>query len=225
MRLVGSTTVLDTTNNMNETIHIFKSRGLSKRIYTALIMKDGKYTELGAIGFRWLREIPPSQIVTDEVGFPGKPVLYKYITETKGDPRGIYISSIYGQESHKGNQYKGVGTALVHAVFEYALRKLTEGRIALDAGWSSHIFYYKLGFDSEQKADIEKIYEKSIEEKTVPDTSDLDLCHTWLPLETIKKWEEESKENPILRKMKEGNTVSKTITGLTIKDDEFRYRI
>lgn len=98
----------------------------------------------------------------------------------------------------------GIGSVLMQAATEYGYRKGCRGRILLDASYSSHLFYYKLGMraqnNSEKNNKLKAIYEKNKRTKIVENTSDLYAFFMYMPQEGIRKFGERIKKQPVLFK-------------------------
>jgi hypothetical protein len=97
-------------------------------------------------------------------------------------------------DSPQNKAYKGVGTALMQAAMEYGYSKKCEGRVDLEAAYSSHRFYFKLGMRS-----YEETKNQAIAECIASDTKTNHLLNflMYMKAEGRAAWKQRIKEHPI----------------------------
>ncbi len=80
--------------------------------------------------------------------------------------------------------YSKIGTQLVRLAVELSIKYGFEGRVSLEASWSSHVFWHKIGFCALLDKDEEKIiaaYKKEQRTRRRQDTSELGSVPMTLP--------------------------------------------
>jgi hypothetical protein len=172
---------------------ILGERSRYSKVFEAFVEDEEGWQEIGRIQIQRYRTRKKDGLYGSENCQDGSFLTY-------GRERGRRVSKIFVDiiQSPQNARYKGVGTALMQAVMEYGFSKGCEGRIDLDACWSSHLFYHKLGmipvFEKKEAA-----IAKFVAQQGIPDTSRLGSVTMFMPEERIVEWRKRIQANPILQ--------------------------
>ncbi len=164
-------------------------------------MKDSN--SLGYLQTEWVRTSNEGNLFSEvRRCIPSFSSLSDYGDEAclgEAPPSKIYVA--YMKTVSAKQCYRGIGSALMQAAMEYSYFRGCEGRILLDAAWSSHGFYYKLGMrTSSCDPDIDKAIEERIESGA---TDDFGSHYMYLQRAAREEWKTKILKEPIFQETKE----------------------
>lgn len=198
MSIVGSSAVFNINTNDFSPISIKKSCGSSGQEFFEAYIENEK---IGMMEVTWLRVLPNqkygSELFSEGIEFG--PLAGYGFEKTASKLNKVFIRNM---QSHKNQEYRGVGNALMQVAIEFGLQKNCDGRVIIDASWNSHGFWYKQGMRSVKNKTIDETIAKELEaakiEDRAPNTEDLGSVYMYLPSEKIAAWIEKIKKDPIL---------------------------
>lgn len=191
----GSTTVF--CHGQPQTIFIRSIRAEDHKEFWAYVKNGSEVEEIGMMRFKRFRISKTTGDYRSENCVITESAFYYFMYGAGKRVPKIYVEKL---DSWQNKKYKGVGTALLQAAMEYGYAKRCAGRIDLDACWSSHVFYYKLGMRSIDEKNNKKI--KAFDEKgrrlgKKLNTKSLYAVYMHMPNEGIREWQERIRKNPI----------------------------
>lgn len=241
---VGSATVFDP-NGLEIKIDIMEKARQGK-LRTYIACHEGK--ELGFITFHKV-SLPNDSLIPKNLLEPfakasflddnyGSAKMMYYESQAPDLSNKIYIKNFSSMRSQ--TQIKGIGTALMQAVYETSKNEGCKGKLILDASGDSPVFYYKLGL----RAMIGDNYKKACNSnKTCNYLTRLNKrldggdFMMYLPHSAMKAWDNRVESKPILKEQpttqeilkepvnlqdQKGNTpLHRAIQKIYIRDDHY----
>lgn len=200
-QFISSAGTIGETNYVGKTTIIEKATGKPVDALITCKVREDKvegykiYVGEEQIGYIDLKVLTPEQMIKDKYQ-PGRDYALNGC---------ICIDIMMAQRNDK---YRDIGTKLHQIAVERSLEQGYEGRVLIEACFSSHGFHYKSGFRPLSRecnedgmdcaAQIETVLSNAKQQGIKPDTSHLGCIVMGLPEEKIPAWKQRIEETPII---------------------------